>query len=325
MEVAWYKIRKKREDVSLFGIHIQGSAMETSSNYWRHPGNLTPVHWDTNSVVSRISIFTDGSKINGQVGAAFSVSSPFGTEEHQYRLDDHCSVFQAEAVAIQQALTWKKQNFPQDHCHLYSDSMSVLMSLQNHQIIKSIIQETRDLLDSTVSLHWVKAHIGVAGNEAADRAAKAAAGKEAIDIHLGLPERSITQILKSSLLKQWQQNWERDEVDDKASHSKNIFPDVARTRCISNPYDIQIATNHGLCPFYLRRFNLRNCSCRCGENVEDDVMHYVTKCPLLAYLRKYLKGNSTPLQILSTPALREEMRKILRFVYNNESNIFQTD
>ncbi|GBN35894.1 hypothetical protein AVEN_131878-1 [Araneus ventricosus] len=167
--------------------------------------------------------------------------------------------------------------------------MSVLMSLQNHQIKKSTIQETRDLLDNTITLHWVKAHIGVAGNEAADRAAKSAASKDAIDTHLGIPERSIKLMLKDSLLKKWQQNWERTEIDDKARYTKNIFPEIARTRCISNAYDIQVATNHGLCPFYLRRFNLRNCSCRCGENSEDDIMHYVAKCHLLAHMRKFNK------------------------------------
>ncbi|GBN38888.1 Retrovirus-related Pol polyprotein from type-1 retrotransposable element R1 [Araneus ventricosus] len=49
MEVAWYKIRKTREDVSLFGNHIQGSSMKTSTNDWRHPGSLTPVHWTLRS------------------------------------------------------------------------------------------------------------------------------------------------------------------------------------------------------------------------------------------------------------------------------------
>ncbi|GBN38383.1 hypothetical protein AVEN_157444-1 [Araneus ventricosus] len=299
--------------------------METTTQAWRHPGSLTPVQWDDHSPASELSIFTDGSKINGQVGAAFCVFNPRRTEEHQYRLSNHSSVFQAETVAIQRALEWKMEHHPQVQCHIYSDSMSVLMSLQNHQIKNSSIQKTRDLLDSTLSLHWVKAHIGVADNEAADVAAKSAAGKEDIDVHLDIPESTIKRAVKNSLLKRWQQNLEERDEEDKARHTKNIFTQVSRSRCISNVYDIQVATNHGLCPFYLRKFNLRACSCRFGENLEDDIMHYVTTCHLLGHLRTHINRRCTPFQILTSHPLREEMRRILRYVFAHERDIFQND
>ncbi|GBO26515.1 hypothetical protein AVEN_271891-1 [Araneus ventricosus] len=110
MEVAWYKIRKFNKDVSLFGNLIEGSKMETYTPDWRHPGNFTPVQWDNHSPSPSLAIYTDGSKIQGRVDAAFFALHCQVSEEHQCRLSDHCSVFQAETVAIQKALIWKRKN-----------------------------------------------------------------------------------------------------------------------------------------------------------------------------------------------------------------------
>ncbi|GBO04047.1 hypothetical protein AVEN_221869-1 [Araneus ventricosus] len=121
----------------------------------------------------------------------------------------------------------------------------------------------------------------------------------------------------------WQRDWDSREEGVKGLFTRNLFPTALRTRSISNPYDIQVATNHGLCPQYLRRFNLRDCSCRCGEDQYDDVLHLVAKCPNLAHLRQAIKRDATSLQFLSQPHLRREMRKILHFVHKNESAVFQ--
>ncbi|GBO26516.1 hypothetical protein AVEN_271892-1 [Araneus ventricosus] len=147
--------------------------------------------------------------------------------------------------------------------------------------------------------------------------------KEEVDVHLGIPERSIKRSLKDTLLAHWQKDWDSREEGVKGLFTRTILFKVSRTRCISNPYDIQVVTNHGLCPHYLRKFNLRDCSCRCGENAEDDIMHFVTKSPIPAHLRRNIKGNSTPLQVFSHPTLRDEMKRILQFVYHNEREIFQ--
>ncbi|GBM78815.1 hypothetical protein AVEN_239067-1 [Araneus ventricosus] len=288
-----------------------------------HHSSRSPVHWGGQQPNAPLSIFTDGSKLDGRVGAAFLVYHNNSVEEHQYRLSDHCSVFQAETVALQKAILWKRLNAPNEDCHIFSDSMSVLMSLQNHLIKNNQVQETRQLLDASISLHWVKAHIGVAGNEEADRAAKVATQKDGVDVHLGIPERTMKRLLKDSLLAHWQTVWDSREEGVKGLYTRNIFAKVSRTRCISNPYDIQLATNHGLSPHYLRKFNLRDCSCRCGEDQEDMVLHFVIKCPLLSHLRNSIKFNSTVLQVLTHPTLRREMRSILRHVYLHERDMFQ--
>ncbi|GBM75744.1 Retrovirus-related Pol polyprotein from type-1 retrotransposable element R1 [Araneus ventricosus] len=280
---------------------VDGLRPPTSKGHqYSTSSHLTPVHWDGQQPDVPLSIYTDGSKLDGRVGAAFFVYHHNLVEEHQYRLSDHCSVFQAETVALQRAIIWKRQNAPNEDCHIFRDSMSVLMSLQNHLIKNSQVQSTRQLLDASISLHRVKAHIGVAGNEEADRAEKAATQKKEVDVHLGIPERTMKRLLKDSLLTHWQTDWDSREEGVKGLFTRNIFTKVSRIRCISNPYDIQVAKNHGLCPHYLRKFNLRDCSCRCGEDQDDTVLHYATTCPILSHLRKTIKHNSSALQVLST-------------------------
>lgn len=54
-----------------------------------------------------LSIFTDGSKLDGHVGCAFVVfQNAEETHYEQYQLPVFCSVFQAELIAIRQALEY---------------------------------------------------------------------------------------------------------------------------------------------------------------------------------------------------------------------------
>ncbi|GBO37757.1 hypothetical protein AVEN_33632-1, partial [Araneus ventricosus] len=92
-----------------------------SDGYWEEnpPGNPEPfrttstvtlhVNWDTNSTSSALSIFTDGSKMNNKVGAAFCVLEPEQVNEFLYRLVNHNSVFQDELTALHQALPVEKE------------------------------------------------------------------------------------------------------------------------------------------------------------------------------------------------------------------------
>ncbi|GBN95193.1 hypothetical protein AVEN_146806-1 [Araneus ventricosus] len=319
-ETAWYHIKKSCVDTS-FCSSGRFQMERTLPVFLRVPSSWTLVQWDRIPTFQDLVIFTDGSKINGQVGAAFCTFNKGAVQEHQYRLDDHCSVFQAEAVAIKEAIKWAARHFPQSNCNIHTDSLSVLMALQNPLLKNDQILWIRSNLNDKIALHWVKAHIGIEGNEAADRAAKNATTKPAIDIHLGIPQNTIRSHLKELLQKEWQKRWDDREAKGRFTHA--IFPSVSRTRCIFNKYDIQAVSNHGLCPQFLRRFNLRNCSCRCGEDNLDDIHHYIYRCPLLGHLRERIKPSTPILSILSHPALREEMRSLLKTVFGNERDIFQ--
>src|SRR6202042_2813119 len=53
-----------------------------------------------------LSIYTDGSKLDGKVGCGFQVvENGVHTVKQKHKLGDECSVFQAELIAIDKGLT----------------------------------------------------------------------------------------------------------------------------------------------------------------------------------------------------------------------------
>ena len=121
------------------------------------------------------AIYTDGSKSPSGVGLA--ATSPSNTI--QYSLPSNASVFTAELPAIYSALTIIK-NMPPQKFIIYSDSRSAIEALKSYLPKNTLVQQIKysihELYEEGINVEicWIPAHVGVKGNEEADKAAKEA-------------------------------------------------------------------------------------------------------------------------------------------------------
>ena len=154
-----------------------------------------------------VKIYTDGSKSKDGVGCAVI----YGDSSYVAKLPDFASIFTAELSAVIKALDLaynsKKKNFV-----IYSDSKSTLDSLNKYNSFHPLIQKAQEWLFKISNKHkcvrfcWVPAHVGIFGNEEADREARAVCltGEFKLD---STPYSDMKRPTRSYILKKWQERW----------------------------------------------------------------------------------------------------------------------
>lgn len=119
--------------------------------------------------IQAVRIYTDGSKIEGKVGAALSIwNNEAEIGAHKMTLSPHCTVYQAELLAICKVsgLILKRLEVS---FGIYSDSRLALESVTSLGSLHPPTVETRKniksikLQNKEISLFWVKAHVGFGG------------------------------------------------------------------------------------------------------------------------------------------------------------------
>ncbi|XP_035216383.1 uncharacterized protein LOC118189819 [Stegodyphus dumicola] len=156
-----YRLLHFKESATLEGsILLEEALLEPCfSTTSLHPASLRDFRWDKHPPSDQgLEIFTDGSKDDTRVGAAFAVfhNSQEMFHDH-FRVSDHATVFQAESLALRKAALWASSS-DFNKISIYTDSMSVLQSMNKTGKIPAHIQSLKELVSTLSNTKQVTRH-----------------------------------------------------------------------------------------------------------------------------------------------------------------------
>ena len=161
-------------------------------------------------------IYTDGSKDGEKVASAAILDG----ELYQFRLPNNSSIFSAELKAIDLALNHIEQDAYWRYI-IYTDSLSVMQALEGEKtdnpLVVSLLEKLSKLCGrADIVFCWLPSHIGISGNEEADKAAKDALSLEILQYKV--PFNDFKPLINKFLQNVWQQSW-----NDPANQSNKLF------------------------------------------------------------------------------------------------------
>lgn len=248
---------------------------------------------------NEIEVYTDGSKKENGTGSGI-FSETLGIQ-HSARLNNSCSIFQAELFAVCEAarLISMRPIFS-SNITIYIDSQAAIKALGNRNIRSGVVSRCRQELQVLTEQHslklcWVPGHNNISGNEKADELARRGADmpvSEACEFVLPGMDSVYGQIREKFRLladDRWSnlpgciQTKALWEVSGKASRDTILKMEKHELRMY-----VGIITGHTNLKNYLKKIRL--CTddlCRwCGDAEEvEDSLHFLCHCPALSYTR----------------------------------------
>ncbi|XP_032668449.1 uncharacterized protein LOC116842825 [Odontomachus brunneus] len=238
--------------------------------------------------------YTDGSEANGRFGAGFycqkfdqKVTIPMG---------EWATVFQAEVLAILKCVKIQIAQDVKDRSILIcSDSRAALGALEGTTTESSVVWDCKQTLNklgetNKVTIIWIPGHRGLHGNEVADGLAKLGTLEDPVEQEMDIPFAVDKEYIKKSLEKEHLDSWKRGQgcrraklLMEKPSKSR------ARELLTMNKKKLRLAINllTGHMALRAHLYNLKMAeqkNCRlCGEEEEDNI-HILCRCPLLAII-----------------------------------------
>ncbi|KAF8782029.1 Retrovirus-related Pol polyprotein type-1 like protein [Argiope bruennichi] len=183
-----------------------------------------------------------------------------------------------------------------------TDSLSLLTALASLKrktwILKQLIDKIKIVnTNHRPSFFWVKAHIGVTGNEEVDKQAKLATRKNTVDSPVPRSHNTLKADIHQNIIEEWQNEW---ASTTKGPQTHQYFPKVSTKIETFHPLIIQFLSGHGRFPSYFQKFGITdNPLCDCGDVGTPD--HYIFECAYTQSLRQKLNYTPTKDLLIQDP------------------------
>ena len=233
-------------------------------------------------------LYTDGSK-NDSPSTAAGIYIPSKKISVSWLMNPNHTVIAAELFAIRKALQYIDRNIP-GNCIVFSDSLSALQLIgEKLKVYKEIVEEIKILLiklntRNNVVLHWVKSHVGIQGNEAADKAANLGHKNDRSCLYQ-LHAEEILCIVKKYFTEHWDNYWKNSCLKTgKGLHHYNIrdsvstpTPVVSKTR-LGSVALYRYRLGHVGVGEHMARFNMADSPLCEACNVLESIEHVLLNC-----------------------------------------------
>ena len=235
-----------------------------------------------------IPVYTDGSKTDSACACAV-VSSHHGVLKR--KLSPLCGILTAELVALRTALQEIRHN--DVSFVICTDSMSALQTILRFSPSHPIAQEIHVALRSLhmrgvkIIFMWVPGHMGILGNEKADRAAKEALSESELETLL-VPAEDLKVAWKNVVLNEWKEHWIAQTGNKLRSVKSDVSAWTSSVRSTRREEVVITRLRIGHCNMthsYL--FTEEKIPPQCDEcDSVISVRHFLTECSLYRIWRK---------------------------------------
>ena len=209
------------------------------------------------------AIFTDGSKTDN--GTAYAIVNNNNTIAKE--IGNINSIYSAELYAIMKAMI-VADNCQERNITIYSDSRSSMQGLTKYINRHPIIQKIHDKISSSIKKYnfcWVPSHLGIGGNEKADRAARGVInGTEVENVQITRDD------MKMYIWKKIRARWKMEWTSVRNNKLREIKETTAATKTSSSAcrsWEVQLA-----------RLRLGHCKFSHQYLLEGDHQPYCNSC-----------------------------------------------